>query len=132
MQLVLKTGLHWRDLPAEMGCGSGVTCWRRLRDWQAAGVWDRLHELLLTKLRAADQIEFSRAAVDSSSIRAVGAGQKLGQTPPIAHDPVPKHHIVTDANGTPLAAILTGANVNDVTQLLPLIDAIPPIPPIRG
>lgn len=72
---VLKTGLRWRDLPAEMGCGSGVTCWRRLRDWQAAGVWDRLHELLLAKLRAADQIDFSRAAVDSSSIRAVGAGQ---------------------------------------------------------
>ncbi|KAA8764800.1 transposase, partial [Burkholderia pseudomallei] len=44
---VLKTGLRWRDLPAEMGCGSGVTCWRRLRDWQVAGVWDRLHELLL-------------------------------------------------------------------------------------
>lgn len=86
---VLKTGLRWRDLPAEMGCGSGVTCWRRLRDWQAAGVWDRLHELLLAKLRAADQIDFSRAAVDSSSIRAVGAGQKLGQTPPIARDPVP-------------------------------------------
>ncbi|KUY79772.1 transposase [Burkholderia sp. RF4-BP95] len=85
---VLKTGLRWRDLPAEMGCGSGVTCWRRLRDWQAAGVWDRLHELLLAKLRAADQIDFSRAAVDSSSIRAVGAGQKLGQTLPIALDPV--------------------------------------------
>jgi len=74
---VLKTGLRWRDLPAEMGCGSGVTCWRRLRDWQATGVWDRLHERLLARLRAADQIDFSRAAVDSSSIRAVGAGQKL-------------------------------------------------------
>ncbi len=77
---VLKTGLRWCDLPAEMGCGSGVTCWRRLRDWQAAGVWNRLHELLLAKLRAADQIDFSRAAVGSSSIRAIGAGQKPGQT----------------------------------------------------
>jgi transposase len=70
----LKTRLRWRDLPVEMGCSSGVTCWRRLRDWQAVGVWDRLHALLLAKLRAADQIDFSRAAVDSSSIRAVGAG----------------------------------------------------------
>lgn len=51
---VLKTGIRWRDLPSEMGCGSGVSCWRRLRDWQQAGVWDRLHAVLLAKLRAAD------------------------------------------------------------------------------
>ncbi|MDQ0627158.1 transposase [Paraburkholderia graminis] len=48
---VLKTGIRWRDLPAEMGCGSGVSCWRRLRDWQQAGVWDRLHAVLLARLR---------------------------------------------------------------------------------
>lgn len=74
---VLKTGIRWRDFPAEMGCGSGVSCWRRLRDWQQAGVWDALHALLLAKLRAANQIDFSRVVVDSSSIRAVGAGEKL-------------------------------------------------------
>jgi transposase len=51
-----------------------------LRDWQEAGVWDRLHELLLAELRAADQIDFSRVILDSSSVRAIGAGQKLGQT----------------------------------------------------
>ena len=78
---VLRTGLRWRDLPAEMGCGSGVTCWRRLRDWQEAGVWDRLHEVLLAELRAAGQIDLSRVVVDSSSVRAIGAGQKLGRTP---------------------------------------------------
>jgi transposase len=77
---VLRTGLRWRDLPAEMGCGSGVTCWRRLRDWQEAGVWDRLHELLLAELRASDQIDLSRVVLDSSSVRAIGAGQKLGRT----------------------------------------------------
>jgi transposase len=77
---VLRTGLRWRDLPAEMGCGSGVTCWRRLRDWQEVGVWDRLHELLLSELRAAGQIDLSRVVVDSSSVRAIGAGQKLGRT----------------------------------------------------
>jgi transposase len=86
---VLKTGLRWRDLPAEMGCGSGVSCWRRLRDWQEAGVWSQLHELLLAELRAAGQIDFSRVVIDSSSIRAVGAGQKQDRTPPIARDPVP-------------------------------------------
>jgi len=78
---VLRTGLRWRDLPAEMGCGSGVTCWRRLRDWHEAGVWDRLHEVLLAELRAAGQIDLSRVVVDSSSVRAIGAGQKLGRTP---------------------------------------------------
>lgn len=86
---VLRTGLRWRDLPAEMGCGSGVTCWRRLRDWQEAGVWGQLHEILLARLRAADQIDFSRVVADSSSIRAVGAGQKPGRTPPTARDQVP-------------------------------------------
>lgn len=77
---VLCTGLRWRDLPAEMGCGSGVSCWRRLRDWQKAGVWDRLHELLLAELRASDQIDLSRVILDSSSVRAIGAGQKPGRT----------------------------------------------------
>jgi transposase len=67
---VLRTGIPWEMLPAEMGCGSGVTCWRRLRDWQAAGVWDRLHRELLDRLRDADRIDWSRACMDSSSIAA--------------------------------------------------------------
>jgi len=86
---VLKTGIRWRDLPMEMGCGSGVSCWRRLRDWQEAGVWSRLHVVLLAKLRAADRIDFSRVVIDSSSIRAVGAGQKQDRTPRIARDQGP-------------------------------------------
>ena len=75
---VLKSGIPWEMLPQEMGCGSGMTCWRRLREWQEAGVWQRLHELLLSKLREADQIDWSRAVVDSGSIRAVGGGGKNG------------------------------------------------------
>jgi len=86
---VLKTGIRWNDLPLEMGCGSGVSCWRRLRDWQEAGVWSRLHALLLAKLRAADRIDFSRVIIDSSSIRAVGAGQKRDRTGRIARDQGP-------------------------------------------
>src|SRR5215207_11548356 len=58
---VLKSGIPWNMLPGELGCGSGVTCWRRLRDWQAAGVWHRLHALLLAELRAAGQLELTRA-----------------------------------------------------------------------
>ena len=58
---VLTTGTPWEHLPAEMGCGSGMTCWRRLRDWQAAGVWARLHRLLLNRLEAAGRIRWDRA-----------------------------------------------------------------------
>jgi len=71
---VLNTGIAWRDLPQELGYGSGVTCWRRLRDWQAAGVWDELHQRLLVRLNAAGQIDWSRAAADSSHVRAVLGG----------------------------------------------------------
>ena len=69
---VLQTGIPWEYLPQEMGCGSGMTCWRRLREWQEAGVWQRLHELLLAKLHEADRIDWSRAAIDSSHVRAFG------------------------------------------------------------
>ena len=54
---VFKTGIQWKMLPLEMGCGSGTTCWRRLRDWQQAGVWQKLHETLLTKLDDAGYID---------------------------------------------------------------------------
>src|SRR5579875_1035948 len=64
---VLKTGIPWRMLPREMGCGSGVTCWRRLRDWHKAGVWERLHRELLNRLGAAAQVDWSRAALDSAT-----------------------------------------------------------------
>lgn len=85
--VVLRSGIPWEMLPKETGCGSGMTCWRRLKAWQKAGVWDRLHEVLLAKLRAADAIDFSRAIADSSSIRAVGAGKKVDRTQPIAVKP---------------------------------------------
>ena len=81
---VLRSGIPWKMLPLEMGCGSGSTCRRRLKAWQQAKVWDRLHQVLLSKLRQAERIDFSRAVVDSSSIRALGAGKKRDRTQPIA------------------------------------------------
>ena len=81
---VLKSGIPWEMLPQEMGCGSGMSCWRYLHAWQEAGVWDRLHEVLLTRLRGVDKIDFSRAIADSSSVRAVYGGKKLDRTQPIA------------------------------------------------
>ena len=69
---VLKTGLPWEYLPQELGCGSGVTRWRRLRAWERAGVWQRLHRLLLGRLGEADQIDWSRASLDGSSVPTKG------------------------------------------------------------
>ena len=67
---VLRSGIPWEMLPPEMGCGSGITCWRRLRDWQEAGVWERLHRVLLDRLGEADRIDWSRASLDSASVPA--------------------------------------------------------------
>lgn len=74
---ILKTGIPWEQLPQEMGCGSGMTCWRRLRDWNEAGVWRKLHQVLLDELNAASAIDWSRAALDASSVPA-----KKGATRP--------------------------------------------------
>jgi transposase len=66
---VLTTGIAWQRLPQELGFGSGMTCWRRLRDWHQAGVFARLHQLLLARLRQNDQLDLSRAVCDSASLR---------------------------------------------------------------
>lgn len=76
---VLKTGIPWEDLPKEMGCGSGMSCWRRLRDWQETGVWQDILHMVLNHLQGADRIDWSRAVVDSSSVRAVFGGTKPGR-----------------------------------------------------
>jgi len=80
---VLRTGIRWEDLPSELSCGCGMTCWRRLRDRQETGVWQALHEKLLAELPAVDRIDWSRAAVDSGSVRALGGGEETGPNPPI-------------------------------------------------
>jgi transposase len=67
---VLSTGICRDRLPQQLGYGSGMTCWRRLRDWQQAGVWERLHALLLAELHAGGHLDWSRAVAYSSHIRA--------------------------------------------------------------
>ncbi|CAO3424238.1 transposase [Azospirillum doebereinerae] len=67
---VLKSGIPWEMLPREMGCGSGMTCWRRLRDWHKAGVWQAIHRALLDRLGQVNAIDWSRAALDSASVPA--------------------------------------------------------------
>jgi transposase len=76
---IMKTGCPWEYLPHELGCGSGMTCWRRLRDWHLAGVWKQIWKLLLDELGLAGVIDWSTSALDSCSVRALFGGQKLAQ-----------------------------------------------------
>src|SRR5215213_8829868 len=85
---VLKTGLPWEDFPQEMGC-CGMTLLNRLREWRKAGVWQRVHELLLARLRGADLVDFSRVVVDASFARAVHGGKKRAPAPWTAAKPAP-------------------------------------------
>jgi transposase len=124
---VLKTGIPWEDLPCEMGCGSGMTCWRRLRDWQADGTWDRVHRELLSRLRGADKIDWSRALIDSSYVRAAYGGGATGPSPVDRAKPGSKHHVITDASGIPLTSSVTAANRNDVTEMAPLVNELPEV-----
>src|SRR5262245_221597 len=124
---VLKTGIDGEDLPQEMGCGCGMTCWRRLRDWNQAGVWSRLHELLLAELHGADKIDWRRGLIDSSFARARGGGGKTGPSPVDRRKKGSKHFVITDAGGVPWVAETTAANVPDVNPMIGLVDAIPPV-----
>src|SRR5438874_13589076 len=80
---VLKSGIPWEMLPLEMGCGSGVTCWRRLRYWQRRGVWKKLLHAMLDRLGSEGLIDWDKACVDSQSYRAVFGGSSPAPTPRI-------------------------------------------------
>ncbi len=113
---VLKTGIPWELLPQETGCGSEVTCWRRLRDWQDAGVWERLD---------AGLAGFSECTPKKE-------GDETGINPTDKGKPGTKRHIVVDRGGIPLVSHLSGANRHDSMLFERLVRAIPPITAVRG
>jgi transposase len=125
---VLKTGINGEDLPAAMGCGRGMTCWRRLRDGTAADVWPRRHARLLAEWESADKIDWSRAAVDASHVRARGGAEQTGPSPVDRRKTGSKHHRVTAGGGLPLAATVTAGNVPDNNEMDHVGDAVPPVP----
>ena len=124
---VLKTGIAWDDLPAELGCGCGKTCRHYLRLWHQAGVWRQLHALLLAELNGADQIDWERALIDASFAKAPEGGEDTGPNPTDRSKSGSKHHVLTDAQGIPLAATVTAANVNEVTQVFQVLTDMPPV-----
>jgi transposase len=129
---VLRTGVPWRLLPATSDFPSGYTCRRRLRRWHKAGIWQRLFETLLSELQRTHQLDWHRALVDSSTLRAPSGGAKTGPNPTDRRKLGSKHHLLVEAQGIPLAVILTKANRHDVTQLLPLLDKVPKVKGKRG
>src|SRR6266436_10049497 len=79
---VLRSGIPWEMLPQDMGCGSGMSCWRRLRDWQQLSIWQLIHFVLLDWLARYGKIDRSRTVVDGSSVREVFGGLKRVRIPP--------------------------------------------------
>src|SRR5262245_12758399 len=124
---VLKPGSAWDALPADLGCGCGKTCRHYLRQWHDAGVWLKLHALLLAELNGADRIDWERALIDASFAKAPGGGEDTGPSPTDRGKSGSKHHVLTDARGIPLNATVTAANVNEVTQVLQVLTDMPPV-----
>ena len=86
---ILETGIPWERLPKEMGCGSGMTCWRRLRQWQVQGVWDKLHGVLLERLNAANRLDWQRFSIDSSAVPSPRGAKRQARTRPIGASEAP-------------------------------------------
>jgi transposase len=86
---VLKTGIQWEYLPQEMGSGCGMTCWRRLRAWQRAGVWRALHRVLLQHLADAGRIDWRRASADAARVPAKGGAPRRARTRSTGASPGP-------------------------------------------
>jgi transposase len=124
---VLKTGIPWKQLPATSDFPSGHTCRRKLIEWHRAGVWQKLLQNILAELQYRKRLDWRRAIVDSSSVRASHGGEKTGPNPTDRRKLGSKHHLLTEAHGIPLSFTLTGANRHDVTQLLALVESIPPV-----
>ncbi|WP_433304691.1 transposase [Actinoplanes sp. CA-030573] len=123
---VLNTVIGWEDVPQELGFGFGMTCWRRLKWWTEAGVFDHLHQLLLDQLNAANRIDWSRAAIDSSHIDA----KKGYRYRSVAGQPrQARLELPSDLrrNRTPIYVLTSGANVPDISRAIDVLDGAPAI-----
>jgi transposase len=107
---VLKSGIPWEMLPQEMGCGSGMTCWRRLKEWQEAGVWERLRRKLLDRLAEEGQIDWSRSRSTRRALRLPG-GEKTGPNPTDRGKSGSKRHLFGRPWRGPLRACLVKVRV---------------------
>lgn len=123
---VLTTGCRWKDVPLELGC-CGETARTRLRDWERAGIWDRVHHVLLTLLRREGQLDTHTAIVDSTQVRAFGGGDRTGPSPVDRRKKGTKYTLLVDRHGVPLVIRAASANTSDHRQLLPATVAFPQV-----
>lgn len=121
---VLTTGIRWEDVLQAMGC-SGRTAHRRLREWQALGIWDALHTRLLELLNHAGKLALDIVVIDSTQVPAPGGGEATGPNPTDRGKTGTKHTLMVDGNGVPLALHTSGANASDQKELIPIIVEFP-------
>jgi transposase len=124
---VLKTGISWDDLPPDLGLGCGRTCHDYLQKLQEAGAWEQLHLRLLSQLNRAGSLDWNLGIVDSTSAKAPLGGAETGPNPTDRRKLGSKLHVLTDANGIPVAVVLSAANTPDINRLVPLIVNVPPV-----
>ncbi|WP_280466229.1 IS5 family transposase, partial [Nocardia brasiliensis] len=128
---VLTSGCAWRWLPPTFGV-TVPTAHRRFTMWTEAGLWRRLHRVVLDELGSDGMIDWSRAVIDAASIRAKKGGAMTGPSPVDRGKSGSKIHVMSDRAGIPLAVAISAANTNDAEALRPLLRAVPAIRSRRG
>ncbi|WP_432127683.1 IS5 family transposase [Streptomyces sp. bgisy082] len=128
---VATSGCTWRQLPPVFG-PAWPTVYRGFAQWSRERVWARLHRVILDELGARGELDWSRCAIDSVSLRAAKGGPLTGPNPTDRGKPGSKIHLVCDRNGLPLSLGISGANMHDSQGLEPLVRGIPPIRSRRG
>lgn len=123
---VLVTGCHWKDVPKEMGC-CGETARTRLQIWERAGIWSRVHHLLLTMLNHVKQLHQETAIIDTTHVRAVGGGEATGPSPVDRRKKGTKYTLLVDRDGVPLVIRAVPANRSDHLEILPTVVAFPEV-----
>ncbi|MFI5672934.1 IS5 family transposase [Streptomyces sp. NPDC051704] len=128
---VATSGCTWRQLPPVFDSSWQTAC-RRFAQWSRARVWARLHRVILDEFGARGELDWSRCAIDSVSLRATKGGSLTGPNPTDRGKLGSKIHLITDRNGLPLFLGISGANLHDGQGLEPLVRGIPPIRSCRG
>jgi transposase len=128
---VLVTGCRWKDVPQEMGC-CGETARTRMQEWECAGIWSRLHHLLLSMLNHEQQLDLETAIIDSTQVRAFGGGEETGPSPVDRRKKGTKLTLLVDRGGVPLVIRAAPANTSDHEEILPTVTDFPQIGGQRG
>lgn len=123
---VLVTSCRWKDVPKEMGC-CGETARTRLQAWERAGIWDQLHQLLLTMLNHEHQLHLETAIIDTTQVRAFGGGEATGPSPVDRRKNGTKYTLLVDRDGVPLVIRAVPANRSDHLEILPAVVSFPTV-----